>query len=301
MTCLHRGRRLLQTLALSLLLVLSPMLGCGTPTSVSTPPAATTPVVSSTPAGTEAATAESNGAKVTNFTDVQSASGNWEQFLQVQPTYVDCSDPACALTLGLNIMTGPIGDPSMDGKTEEFELDPVKPWVDTLSVAQLVGTQNRKNLDVSHTVLPNVHNIQYDVYFWVDKSIWIYSTQALEFDISLWIPAAGQTWGTQCSKEDGNFDYWQNVPGKWNSTGIPCKPILGGWNHLTWYFTRAEDNSLQYNSLIFNGTKYPLNIHDAPTKTPAGWYGLAANVQLDSNVLGHQVYIYVDKMTISYW
>lgn len=180
-----------------------------------------------------------------------------------------------------------------------FELDPKMPYADVLYTAGILGANSPQIPDTNHTLLPTVHNFIYDTDFYVvDSAI----TQALEFDVSLWMSGiTGMTFGTQCNHlGDGDWDIWDNGNGRWVSAGVPCQ-FVDGWNHVTLRVQRQSDNSLLYQSITLNGTTYTLNKTYAPIAAPDGWWGVNVNYQMDSNYQGAQNTTYLDNFTITYW
>ena len=51
---------------------------------------------------------------------------------------------------------------------------------------------------------------------------------------------------------------------------------------------------------MLDGITYPLNWSHPPTTAPAGWWGLAANYQMDSDQDGHPITTYLDNLSITY-
>lgn len=173
------------------------------------------------------------------------------------------------------------------------------PYADVLFTAALIGQNAPQRPDGNHKLLPTLHNFTYDADFYVsDKAV----TQALEFDISLWMSGSvGMTFGTQCNYlGDHDWDIWNNAAGHWTSAGVPCQ-FVDGWNHVTLEFQRESNNDTLYKSITLNGTTYALNKTYAPTHTPGGWWGMQVNYQMDSDKQGSQNTTYVDNLNITYW
>lgn len=172
------------------------------------------------------------------------------------------------------------------------------PEADVLFTTTLVGEDSPYASDADHSLLPTMHHFTYDADFYVtDPSV----VNALEFDISLWMDGiAGMTFGTECNYlGDGDWDVWNNAIGAWTDTGTPCK-LQSGWHHVTLQFKRESDNSTTYEAIVLDGTTYSMNSNYPPTTAPAGWWGLAANFQMDSDQDGDPVTAYVDNMSITY-
>jgi hypothetical protein len=108
-------------------------------------------------------------------------------------------------------------------------------------------------------------------------------------------------WGTQCShRGDKSWDIYDNVNHKWVSAGIPCK-MVNGWNHMTIHAQRGSDNILLYQSIVLNGTIYPLNIKNGPGKASASWWGVTVNYQMDSDSTPDANTTYLDNFSLTYW
>lgn len=186
----------------------------------------------------------------------------------------------------------------MSGNATMYQLNPRIPYADVLFTAGLIGQNSPQTPDANHKLLPTLHDFTYDTDFYVsDKAV----SQALEFDVSLWMSGiTGITFGTQCNYlGDGDWDIWNNAKGQWTSAGVPCK-FVDGWNHVTIQVQRQSDNSTLYKSITLNGTTYTLNKAYPPTPSPAGWWGLAVNFQMDSDSKGNQNTAYLDNFSLTY-
>lgn len=256
--------------------------GCGTRAGLP----GQTPAAAATGASTTVGTA---------ITNIQTESGNWRSWGQVGPSYSDCSAP-CSQSSWEQIFD--IADPSLSGDATMFDLDPKEPYADALFSAGVIGQNAPQLPDASHTLLPTLHNFTYDTDVYVVAPE---VTQSLEFDISMAINTVDLTWGHQCNYlGDGQWDVWDNVRGQWIPTGFPCA-LQAGWNHLTLQMQREPDNTLLYQSITLNGTTFAVNQTSAPGVSPAGWWGVAANYQMDSDYQGTPNTTYLDNMTVTYW
>ena len=229
------------------------------------------------------------------FSNVQSSYWNWQGFGQIAPTYADCPAPCPQSTWSQSFG---VSTPSKSGNATEFQLNPNLPEADVLFTTTLVGQSSPFKADADHSLLPTLHHFTYDADVYVqDPSI----ITALEFDISLWMDgAAGMTFGTQCDYlGDGDWDVWNNAPGVWTDTGRACK-LSAGWHHVTLQFKRESDDSTTYEAIVLDGTTYSLNWSFPPTVTPDGWWGLAANYQMDSDQDGEPITTYLDNLSITY-
>lgn len=226
---------------------------------------------------------------------MQTTAGNWQSFGQIAPTFADCPAP-CPQSTWQQVYG--VSNPSKSGDATEFDLNPKMPGADVLFTAGVVGTMSPQIPDANHKLLPTLHHFTYDADFYVtDPS----TTSALEFDISLFMGGiTGMTFGTQCAHlQDGTWDMWNNATGTWISSGIPCQ-FAQGWNHITLEFQRQPNNDTLYQSVTLNGKTYAINKEYPPTTAPSGWWGLAANYQMDSDTHGDPMKTYVDNLSITY-
>jgi hypothetical protein len=246
--------------------------------------------------GSSASSTTGSGSPATVLTNLQTASGNWRSFAQVGPSYGECPAPCPSATW--EEIYG-VAYPSLSGNATMFDLDPNVPYADALFTAGLIGQNSPQSPDADHVLLPTLHNFIYDAWFYV---VTPEVTQSLEFDISLWMSGVtGMTFGHQCNHlGDGDWDIWNNATGQWVSTGAPCH-LARGWNHVTIQVERQTDNSLLYQSIALNGTTFALNIQSPSIAAPEGWWGLAANYQMDSDALGSPNTTYLDELSVSYW
>jgi hypothetical protein len=249
----------------------------------------------STAAGDNTQATSGSGSAATVLSNLQTASGNWRSFAQVGPDYVNCA-ASCSSATWEQIYG--VAYPSLSGNATMFDLDPKVPYADALFTAGLIGQNSPQVPDSDHVLLPTLHSFTYDAWFYV---VTPEVTQALEFDLSLWMSGVtGMTFGHQCNHlGDGDWDVWNNASSQWVDTGAPCQ-LAQGWNHVTIQMQRQSDNSLLYQSIALNGTTFTLNIASPPTTAPAGWWGLAANYQMDSDALGSPNTTYLDRFSVSY-
>jgi hypothetical protein len=223
-------------------------------------------------------------------------SGGWADYGQRAPTFVDCSPSPCDdITFSY---TQNIKSPSMSGESMETYLSGSEGYGDALFNNHLIGVDSSQGLpDTNHTIVPNVHNFTYDVYFYTTD---LSASQALEFDINQFFNNQGWIWGHQCTLAGANvWDIWDNVTAHWVSTGIPCDPISNSWNHLTIQVQRTSSNQLLYQSITLNGKTYSVNQTYSPGSAP-GWYGITINYQQDGNYEQSPYSVYLDDLTFTY-
>lgn len=171
------------------------------------------------------------------------------------------------------------------------------PYADVLYTSGIIGANSPQVPDTAHTLLPTLHTFTYDSDFYVNDSA---VSQALEFDVSLWMEGiAGMTFGSQCNHlGDGDWDIWNNQAGHWIDAGVPCK-FTDGWNHVTLQLERESNNYTLYKSITLNGTTYTINKDFPPITAPSGWWGINLNFQMDSNYQGSQVTAYLDNLSLT--
>lgn len=232
-----------------------------------------------------------NGGK--SFTNLQH-SGGWAGAGQGPPDFVDCSP--CAKVAWSSAQG--IGNPSMTGKASQYNIWGSGPFWDVLFNNHLIGDGSSQGmLDSNRTIVPNLHNFTYDVYFFGPN---LGTSQALEFDINQFFNGMGFIWGHECRIAGGHvWDIWDNINKRWVSTGIPCYPNNNAWNHLTIQVQRTWDNKLQYQSITLNGVTSTLNRYYSPGSAP-GWYGVTINYQMDGNSVQAPYSIFLDQLTFTY-
>jgi hypothetical protein len=230
------------------------------------------------------------------FTNLQATRG-WNSWGQLAPTYADCPAPCAGVTWS---MKQGVESTSLTGNATQFDIGGTTPYSDVLWENPLIGQFSTQGLpDTDEKLLPTLHNFTYDAWFFVTNAA---VTQALEFDVNMFLNTVGMTWGTECRVEGGNeWDIWDNVAGKWVPTGVACNPINGGWNHVTINVQRGADNTLVYESISLNGVTANLNKTSAPFAVPADWYGVTVNFQMDGDHAQHANTAYLDKFSFMYW
>lgn len=231
----------------------------------------------------------------TTLSAMQTTAGHWLSWGQIGPKFLNCSAPCKESSWD---QTYGIESPSKSGHATKYEVNPKMPYADVLFSAQLIGENAPQQPDADHKLLPSIHQLTYDADFYVNDSA---VTQALEFDLSLWMSGvAGDTFGTQCDHlGDGQWDIWDNKTGAWKPSGKPCK-FVDGWNHVTLEFERTSNNDTLYKSITLNGTTYALNVEYPPATAPPGWWGLSANYQMDSDSQGSLNTTYLDNLSVTY-
>jgi len=228
-----------------------------------------------------------------SFTNLQ-RSGGWKGYGQGPPNYVDCS-PCSKVSWS---MAQGVKSPSISGDSSQYNIWGSGPYWDVLFNNHLIGDGSSQGmLDSNHTIVPNLHNFTYDVYFFGNN---LGASQALEFDVNQFFSGMGFIWGTECKIAGGHvWDVWDNIGQRWVSTGIPCNPNNNAWNHLTLKVQRTSGNKLLYQSITLNGVTHNLNWTYSPGSAP-GWYGITVNYQMDGNGVQAPYSIYLDELTFSY-
>jgi hypothetical protein len=188
--------------------------------------------------------------------------------------------------------------PALSGKSARMDVGGQTVYSDVLWNNHLIGDFSSQGLpDTDRSIIPNVHNFTYDVYFYATD---IGSSQALEFDINQFVNGQSFIWGHECRIAGGNeWDIWDNPGQKWHPTGVPCNPVNNSWNHLVIQAQRTSDNHLLFQSISLNGQTAALNYYETPT--PTTWYGITINYQQDGNYKQQPYSIWLDKVTFTYW
>ena len=225
------------------------------------------------------------------------ASGGWASYGELPPDYGICSWPCSGVTWS---MTQGIKTPSMSGNATQFNIGGTVPYSDVLWTNPLIGQNSTQGLpDSSHTLLPTLHNFTYDVYFYGTN---LGVSQVLEFDISMYFNGLGLIWGNQCRIAGGHeWDVWNNVNNRWESTGVACNPVNNAWNHVTIHVQRESDNWLLFQSITLNGVTSNINRYYAPGWAPGNWWGITVNYQMDGNYQQSPYTTFLDNFSFGYW
>lgn len=234
-----------------------------------------------------------NAVKLANL----QASTGWNTWGQYAPAYADCTAPCPGIIWS---MTQGVSSPSLSGNATQFTLGGTIPYSDVLFSIPLIGQFSTQGLpDKDHSLVPSIHNFIYDADFYVtDLSV----TQVLEFDVSMYMNGVSMIWGNQCNHlGGGTWDIWDNVNSHWVSTGVACKLIDKGWNHVTIEMQRKSDNTLLFQSFTLNGVTTTLNAAYAPSTVPASWWGITVNYQMDGDYKQSPNTTYLDNLTLTYW
>jgi major membrane immunogen (membrane-anchored lipoprotein) len=191
-----------------------------------------------------------------------------------------------------------ISSPSRSGNSTRMDIGGQTVYSDVLWNNHLIGDFSSQGLpDSNRTLVPNLHNFTYDVYFYVTD---LGSSQALEFDINQFVGGYSYIWGHECRVAGGNqWDIWDNPGQKWKATGIACNPVANAWNHLVLQVQRTSDNHLLFQSITLNGVTSVLNYYESPT--PSNWYGITINYQQDGNYKQAPYSIWLDNLNFTYW
>ena len=222
----------------------------------------------------------------------------WTGYALLPPTYNICT--SCVPT-GPQLtwaMTQGATSPAMSGgDSARMDIGGQTDYSDGLWNNHLIGDFSSQGLpDPSHSLVPNIHNFTYDVYFYATD---ISASQALEFDINQFVNGQSFIWGHECRIAGGNeWDIWDNPGQKWHPTGIACNPVNNSWNHLVIKAQRTSDNRLLFQSISLNGQTATLNYYENPT--PTTWYGITVNYQQDGNYEQKPYSIWLDNLTFTY-
>jgi hypothetical protein len=225
------------------------------------------------------------------------ASGGWVGYGEFPPSYNICTQCGGGVTYW---MGRGVKSPSLSGNATQYYVGGWHPYSDVLWTNPLIGQNSTQGLpDSNHTMVQNLHNFTYDLYFYGGN---LPASQILEFDISQYFSGMSFIWGTQCRIAGGHmWDIWDNVNNSWVSTGVPCNPVNGGWNHLTIQVQRESDNWLLYKSITLNGVTANINRYEAHGSAPGGWWGVTVNYQMDGDYKQTPYTTFVDNFKFSYY
>jgi hypothetical protein len=233
----------------------------------------------------------------TTLTALQKGSG-WNAYALLPPSYGICSScnasgPGTTWSLGQGV-----GSPSLSGSAAKFSIGGTAKYTDVLWNNHLVGDFSAHGMpDPNHSIANGAHNFVYDVYFFSSN---IPASQALEFDINLFVNGKSYIWGHECRIAGGNeWDIWDNQGAKWHPIGVPCHPNINAWNHLTLQAQRTSDGHLLFQSITLNGKTATLNYYESPTST--SWNGITINYQMDGDSSQQGYSVYLDNLNFSYW
>ena len=221
----------------------------------------------------------------------------WNSWGQKAPAYTDCTAPCQGVQWST---TAGVKSPSLTGNATQFNIAGTTPYSDVLWENPLMGQFTTQGIsDTDRTLIPSLHNFTYDAYFYLPNSG---ASQAMEFDINMFLNGVGMTWGTECRIEGGNeWDVWDNQNAKWKPTGVACNPVQGAWNHVTINVQREADNTLRYESITLNGVTANINQTYPPFTVPSSWYGITVNYQMDGDFRESSYSSYLDKFSFMYW
>jgi hypothetical protein len=231
------------------------------------------------------------------FANLHQKSG-WTGYALLPPLYNICPYCVPAGPQTTWSMTQGVSSPALTGSSSRMDVGGQTLYSDVLWNNHLIGDFSSQGLpDSNHSIIPNVHNFTYDVYFYAQD---LSASQALEFDINQFVNGQSFIWGHECRIAGGNeWDIWDNPGQKWHPTGIPCNPVSNSWNHLVIQAQRTSDNHLLFKSISLNGQTATLNYYESPT--PSNWYGITVNYQQDGNYKQQPYSIWLDRLTFSYW
>jgi major membrane immunogen (membrane-anchored lipoprotein) len=230
------------------------------------------------------------------FAHLDQQSG-WTGYALLPPSYNICNSCAPSGPQLTWAMTQGVTSPALSGDSARMDLGGQTDYSDALWNNHLIGDFSSQGLpDTNRSIVPNVHNLTYDVYFYAtDLSV----SQALEFDINQFVNGQSFIWGHECRIAGGNeWDIWDNQGQKWHPTGVACNPVNNAWNHLVIQVQRTSDNQLLFQSISLNGQTETLNYSESPTSTT--WYGITINYQQDGNYEQQPYSIWLDNLTFTY-
>jgi hypothetical protein len=223
---------------------------------------------------------------------------SWNGYALLPPGYAICSSCTPSGPQTTWAMTRDISSPALSGSSARMDIGGSTDYSDVLWNNHLIGDFSSQGMpDSNHTIVPNLHNFTYDVYFYVGD---LSRSQALEFDINQFVGGYSYIWGHECRVAGGNeWDIWDNPGQTWHPTGVACNPVANAWNHLVLQVQRTSDNHLLFQSITLNGVTSTLNYYESPTSTT--WYGVTINYQQDGNYEQAPYSVWLDNLNFSYW
>ena len=224
--------------------------------------------------------------------------GGWTGYGLLPSAYNICSGCSPSGPQVSWAMSQNVSSPSLSGAASLMQIGGQTVYSDVLWNNHLIGDFSSQGLpDANRSIVPNLHNFVYDVYFYVQNPA---TSQALEFDINQFVNGLSYIWGHECRLAGGNqWDIWDNPSQTWHPTGVPCNPMANAWNHLTIAVQRTSDNHLLFQSITLNGQTATLNYYESPT--PTNWYGVTINYQQDGNFQQTPYSVWLDNLNFSYW
>jgi major membrane immunogen (membrane-anchored lipoprotein) len=238
-----------------------------------------------------------SGSTSGSFTSLQEKAG-WNGYALLPPAYDICTSCLPSGPQATWSMTQNVSSPSLSGHSSEMSIGGDTDYADILWNNHLIGNFSSQGMpDPNKTIVPNLYNFTYDVYFYADN---FSVSQALEFDINEFVNGQSFIWGHECRIAGGNeWDIWDDTAGSWHPTGVACNPVPNTWNHLTLQVERTSDNQLLFQSITLNGDTATINYQESPTSTD--WYGVTINYQQDGNYEQTPYTVWIDNLTFTYW
>jgi hypothetical protein len=220
---------------------------------------------------------------------------NWNSYGELAPAYEICTNCSPQVTWGTK---QGVASPSLSGSAMATSIGGTVPYSDALWNNHLIGDFSSQGLPDAHQALSStLHNFTYDVYFFGAN---LEAAQSLEFDINQFVGGRSYIWGHECRVMGGHvWAVWDNPNNHWISTGIPCNPVSGAWNHLTIQVQRTADNQLLYQTIKLNDDLHTLNWYNP--STASNWNGITINYQLDGNYKQQPYTVYLDNVNFSYF
>lgn len=223
---------------------------------------------------------------------------NWIGYILLPPVYDICDwCKATGPEVTWSTQQG-ISSPSLSGSSMKFNIGGDTVYSDVLWTNHIIG-DGSPILDGDRKILPSIHNFVYDVYFYGTH---LELSEALEFDLALYVNGGSYLFGTECRITAGtgnNWAIWDNPTMHWLDTGIACFPKSNDWNHLTLQVQRTTDGHLLYQSITLNGEVHNLNKVLNPGSS--NWYGAVVNFQMDGNHAQQPYSVWLDKLNVTYW
>jgi hypothetical protein len=210
------------------------------------------------------------------YDQIQNTTDNWKT----------CSICAAGTNDSTNYWMAPFqASPSRTGSSREFFIGGPK-WSNALFIKTLFANYNTRNFLWDFWVRWDATSM---------ANIW-----TAEFDF--FQVAGGKKFmiGSQCNFGDGYWDIWDQKNNEWLHSNLACKRMTPDtWHHIQWW-TARDDSTYTYNTLVVDGTSYPIN--RTFNVSPSSWQnGMGVQWQLDKSSTGVDIHEWVDDVKLTVW
>ncbi len=154
------------------------------------------------------------------FTNLHQEPG-WNGYALLPSAYNICSSCSPAGPDATWTMTQNISSPSLSGNSTRMNIGGDTVYSDILWNNHLIGNFSTQGMpDNNQTIVPNLYNFTYDVYFYVED---LSAAQAVEFDINEFVGGYSYIWGHECRIAGGN---------EWDVLGQFRRGLASDWRRM---------------------------------------------------------------------